>query len=143
MKLLETLTPLDYLSKYCRLSSRRHYHYKKIFDKYRNTQYRFESNHLYAAIRDVQGESFTRTNYDQLIGLLNISNEQHQFAFEAFAGILALCERILCDSEKFRSGLDEHDLAKDTIEKCDFDSLDRKLDGLNVSETMKNLLRTL
>ena len=137
------MTPLDYLSKYCRLSPRRHFHYKRIFDKYRNNQYRFESNHLYTSIRDVHADSFTKTHYEQLCQLLNINNEQHQFAFDTFAGILALCERILCDSEKFRSGLDEHDLAKDTIEKCDFDSLDRKLDGLNVSETMKNLLRTI
>jgi hypothetical protein len=49
----------------------------------------------------------------------------------------------LFDSAKFRSGLDEHDLAKDTIEKCDFDSLDRKFDGLVISETMKRLLKTI
>lgn len=141
--MLEALTPLEYLAKYCRLSARRHHHYKRIFDKYRNNQYRFESNQLRTAIRDVHADVFTATHHDQLARLINIGNEQHQLTFETFAGILALCERILCDSQSFRSGLDEHDLAKDTIEKCDFDSLDRKLDGLNISETMKNLLRAL
>ncbi len=72
-----------------------------------------------------------------------MGKEQHQFNYDTFAGVLALCERILFDSSKFRSGLDEHDLAKDTIEKCDFESLDRKLDGLMVSETMRRLLKTL
>lgn len=143
MRLLETLTPLEYLSKYCRLSSRRHYHFKRIFDKYRNSQYRFESNNLSKSIHDVHADSFTRSHYDYLCELIDLGKEQHQFSFETFAGILALCERILCDSEKFRSGLDEHELAKDMIEKCDFDSLDRKFDGLMISDTMKKLLRAL
>jgi len=56
---------------------------------------------------------------------------------------LALSERILFESSKFRSSFDERDLAKDTIEKCDFDSLDRKLDGLIISEKMKRLLTTI
>jgi hypothetical protein len=142
LKLLENLTPIEYLSKYCRLSSRRNYQFKRIFDKYRNNQYRFESNHLYTSITDVHSESFTRSQYDHLCQLIDIGNEQHQFTFDTFGGILALCERILYDSSRFRSGYDD-DLAKDTIEKCDFDSLDRKLDGLNISETMKKLLKTI
>ena len=140
---METLTPLEYLSKYCRLSSRRTYHFKRIFDKYRNSQYRFESTDLYRSILDVHSDNFTRTHYDQLCQLIDLGNEQHQFAFDTYSGILALCERVLCDSEEYRRGLDEYDLGKDTIEKCDFDSLDRKLDGLNVNDTMKKLLRAL
>lgn len=114
-----------------------------MFDKYRNNQYRFESNNLYQSIIDVHSESFTRSKYDYLCQLIDIGSEQHQFTFDTFAGILALCERILYESSQFRSGLDEHDLAKDTIEKCDFDSLERKLDGLVVNETMNRLLKTL
>ncbi len=102
-----------------------------------------ESNTLYTSIIDVHSESFTHSQYDYLCKLIDIGNEQHQFAFDTFAGILALCERILYESSQFRSGFDEHDLAKDTIEKCDFDSLDRKLDGLIISETMKRLLKTI
>lgn len=143
MKILENLTPLEYLGKYCRLSSRRNYQFKRVFDKYRNNQYRLEVNNLYQAIIDVHSESFTRTQYNYLCELIDIGNEQHQFTFDIFAGILALCERILYDSSQFRSGLDEHDLAKDTIEKCDFDSLERKFDGLVINETMRRLLKAL
>jgi hypothetical protein len=131
---------LEYLSKYCRLSSRRNYHFKRIFDKYRNNQYRFESNNLYTAITEFHTENFTHLQYENLCQLINLGNEQHQFTFDTFAGILALSERILYDSSSFRG---EQDLTKETIEKCDFDSLERKLDGLRISQTMKKLLKTL
>ncbi|CAF3411317.1 unnamed protein product [Rotaria sp. Silwood1] len=143
LKLLETLTPLDYLSKYCRLSSRRNYQFKRVFDKYRNNQYRFESNNLYTSITDIHREKFTRSQYDNLCQLIDIGNEQHQFTFDTFAGILALCERILYDSKAPHTGVDEQELVKDTLEKCDFDCLDRKLDGLSISKTMRKLLKIL
>ena len=143
LKLLENLTPLEYLSQYCRLSSRRNYQFKRMFDKYRNTQYRFESTNLYASISEIHRENFTRLQYDNLCQLINIGNEQHQFTFDTYAGILALCERILCNSKTFLSAQNEHDLAKDALEKCDFDSLDRKLDGLIISEPLRNLLTTI
>jgi hypothetical protein len=92
---------------------------------------------------EIHTENFTRLQYDNLCQLINIGSEQHQFTFDTFAGILALCERILYGSSSFRSGLDEPELAKETIEKCDFDSLERKLDGLRISQTMKKLLQTL
>ncbi len=41
------------------------------------------------------------------------------------------------------SDAEDHELAKDPLEKCDFDSLQRKLHGFTVSETMKKLLKTL
>lgn len=140
---MENLTPLEYLSKYCRLSSRRNYQFKRIFDKYRNNQYRFESTHLYAAILDVHSETFTRAQYEHLCQSIDLGNEQHQFTFDTFAGILALCERILFSTSKFRAALDDNDFAKDTLEQCDFDCLDRKLDGLQISDTMKRLLKTI
>ncbi len=98
---------------------------------------------MYTSIIDVHSENFTRSQYDYLCQLIDIGNEQHQFKYDTFAGVLALCERILYESSQFRSGFEEHDLAKDTIEKCDFDSLERKLDGLIISEKMKRLLKTI
>ncbi|CAF3354707.1 unnamed protein product, partial [Rotaria socialis] len=132
LKLLETLTPLDYLSKYCRLSTRRNYQFKRIFDKYRNNHYRFESSNLFASIGELHRDNFTRSQFECLCQLIDLGTEQHQFAYDTFSGILALCERILCETKRTTTGLDEQDLAKDTLEKCDFDSLDRKLDGLTI-----------
>ncbi|CAF2062958.1 unnamed protein product [Rotaria magnacalcarata] len=143
LKLLETLTPLDYLSKYCRLSTRRNYQFKRIFDKHRNNHYRFESNNLFTSIGELHRDNFTRSQFEYLCQLIDIGTEQHQFTYDTFSGILALCERILCETKRTTTGLDEQDLAKDTLEKCDFDSLDRKLDGLKISATMKKLLTTL
>lgn len=140
---MENLTPLEYLSKYCRLSPRRHHHFRRIFDKYRNNQYRFESSNLYTSITDVHTEAFTRAQFDELCQLIDLGNEQHQFPFDTLAGILALSERMLFNASKFRNVLDDSELAKHPIEQCDFDSLDRKLDGLQIGDTLKRLLKRL
>jgi hypothetical protein len=98
---------------------------------------------LYAAIIDIHTDNFTKSQYDYLCQLVDIQNGPHQFTFNAFAGILAVCERIVYDSVNSVSDAEDHEVAKDPLEKCDFDSLERKLHGITVSETMKKLLKTL
>jgi hypothetical protein len=100
-------------------------------------------SNLYAAIVDIHTDNFTSSQYDYLRQLVDIQNDSHQFTFNAFAGILAVCERIVYDSVNSLSDAEDHELAKDPLEKCDFDSLQRKLHGFTVSETMKKLLKTL
>ncbi|CAF3586234.1 unnamed protein product [Adineta steineri] len=143
LKKLENLNPIEYISKYCRLSLRRNYQFKRIFDKYRNNKYCLDITNLYSAITDIHTENFTRAQYDYLLQLLDIENQQHQFSFETFGGILAVCERIVYDSLNPSSDVEDYELGKDPLEKCDFDSLLRKLDGFAISETMKKLLKTL
>jgi hypothetical protein len=137
LKLLERLTPLDYLTKYCRLSSRRQYQFKRIFDKYRNRYYQFESSYLYLSLLDLHKQNLTYKNFNYLCQLIDLNNQQYQFTFDTYAGILALYERIL------HKDLDDYNLTKNEIEKCDFYSLDRKFDGLIISNTMKQLLNAL
>ncbi|CAF5217097.1 unnamed protein product, partial [Rotaria magnacalcarata] len=66
LKLLENMTPLDYLSKYCRLSSRRQHQFKHVFNRFRNRYYLFESSYLYSSIIAVHKENFTRSQFNQL-----------------------------------------------------------------------------
>jgi hypothetical protein len=134
---------MDYLSKYCRLSSRRKYQFKRIFDKYRNRQYYFESSYLYLSVSDIHKQNLTRPIFDYLCQLIDLENRQYQFTFDTYAGILALCERILFNSSPLYNDHDDYNLSKNTIEKCDFYSLDRKLDGLVISDTLKQLLNAL
>lgn len=143
LKILEGLTPLDYISKYCRLSKHRNYQYKRIFEKYRNGQHRLDFSNLHEAIIDIHTDNFTRSQFEYLCQLVDIQNDKQQFTFTTFAGILAVCERIVYDSIIASSDHEDNDLAKDPLEKCDFDALDRKLDGFTISESMKKLLKTL
>ncbi|UJR13981.1 hypothetical protein I4U23_000984 [Adineta vaga] len=143
LKLLETFTPLDYITKYCRLSSRRQYQFKRLFHKYRNKRHLFEISDLFSSIRDIHQENFTKVKYTNLCQLLDLTNQNYEFTFETYAGILAFCERMLYNSSPYYNNCDDEQLTKDVIEKCDFDSLDRKLDGLNISPIMKRLLHTL
>lgn len=143
MKLLETLTPLEYLSKYCRLSSRRQYQFKRVFHKYRNARHLVESSDLFQSIVDIHHENFTRTNFADLAELIDLGSQPREFTLQTFGGILAFCERRLYNTSPALRNYDGDQLSKDPIEKCDFDSMQRKLDGLSVSETMKRLLDAL
>ncbi|CAF0902353.1 unnamed protein product [Adineta ricciae] len=143
LRILEHLTPLDYLTKYCRLSSRRQYQFKRLFQKYRNRRHLFESSDLFLSMSDIHKESFTRAKYTELCQLLDLKAQEYEFTFETYAGILAFCERMLYNSSLHHRIYDDEQLTKQTIEKCDFDCLDRKLDGLNINEPMKRLLHAL
>ncbi|CAF1144261.1 unnamed protein product [Rotaria sp. Silwood1] len=143
LKILEIITPLDYLTNYCRLSSRRQYQFKRLFNRYRNRDYLFESSYLYLSMISIHKENFTRTQFNYLCELIDLEKQEYEFKFETYAGILALCERIIYYSLKLYDENDNLQLTKHAIEKCDFYGLDRKLDGLAISDTMKQLLRAL
>lgn len=143
LKILEVLTPLDYLTQYCRVSNRRQFQFKRIFNKYRERDHRIEYSNLFPSIVDLHKENFTRANYDELCQLVDIDNEMYRFAFEPFIGILAFSERLLCNLFLMKTDSDHIILSKDPIERCDFDSLARKFDGLMISEKMKRLLNSL
>ena len=143
LRTLENLTPLDYLTKYCRLSSRRQYQFKRLFQKYRNRRHLFESSDLFLSLSDIHKESFTRAKYTELCRLLDLKPQEYEFTYETYAGILAFCERMLYNSSPHHRIYEDEQLTKQTIEICDFDCLDRKLDGLNINEPMKRLLHAL
>ncbi|CAF4560903.1 unnamed protein product, partial [Rotaria sp. Silwood1] len=140
---LQIITPLNYLTNYCRLSSRRQYQFKRLFNRYRNRDYLFESSYLYLSMISIHKENFTRTQFNYLCELIGLEKQEYEFKFETYAGILALCERIIYYSLKLYDENDNLQLTKHAIEKCDFYGLDRKLDGLAISDTMKQLLRAL
>lgn len=139
---MEILTPMNYLSKYCRLSSRRQFQFKRLFDKYKNRKYQFESSNLYLSLMDIHKHHLTRDIFDYLCRLIEL-NKPEEFSFNTYAGILAICERILYRSSILYKDQDDYNLTKDAIEKCDFYSLDRKFDGLMINERMKQLLNAL
>lgn len=125
------------------MSPHRKYQFKRIFDKYRNSKYGFDVSNLYTAITDIHTSTFTTAQYNEMCRLLVIDEHQQPFTFETLAGILAVCERLVYDALNSSSDQEDYTLAKDPLEKCDFDSLDRKLDGFAVSKPMLKLLKTL
>jgi hypothetical protein len=92
---------------------------------------------------DIHKNNFTRSIFDELRRIVNLDDQSYRFTFDMFAGILALGERLLC-----RAFLLNHDnsrlkLSKDPVEQCDFDSLKRKLDGLRISDELRQLLTVI
>jgi len=137
LKLLEHLRPLEYLSKYCWLSSRRQYQFKRVFDKYQNKFYLFDSSNLYLSLKDLHKDNLTLEYFDVLCRSIGLNDEDIQLTFSTYAGIAGLSERILYKHQ------DDEQTARDSVEICDFYSLDRKLDGLEISQAMRQLLNVL
>jgi hypothetical protein len=92
---------------------------------------------------EIHQENLTRAKFEYLCQLMDLDNQPYEFTFNTYAGILALCERVLYNSSPFYKNYDDDHLTKDIIEKCDFYSLDRKFDGLVISDTMRRLLNAL
>lgn len=143
LKLLENLSPLEYLSKHCRLSSRRQYEFKRVFNKYRNKNNQFDSSNLYLSLFDLHKQNLTLNHFNDLCQLIHLNNQSYQLTFNIYAGILALFERILYKRSLLHKDQDDYNLTKDIIEKCDFYSLQRKFHELKINDTLKKLLNEL
>lgn len=137
------MTPLEYLTKYCRVSVRRQIQFKRIFNRYREADHYLEQNFLHSSIKDLHKENFTKSNYENLVDLIDLNGRNYRFGFEQFSSVLALSERLLCNAVLMRNDDDRIQLRKDPIELCDFDGLTRKFDGLRIPEKIKQLLRSL
>jgi len=125
MRLLETMTPREYLSKYCVISSKRMLLYKRVFGKFVSRAQRTELLYedVKAALREVHIHGITEDQMSAIMGLVDtegllerasmaegkenkispegenqdpkIKNVDRNVDFNFFAGIAALTERIL------------------------------------------------
>lgn len=114
-----------------------------MYDLRRHISYNFDLFDLQSAMKSLHKENLTKQNFNDICELIGLKNEKYAFDFNTFAGILALSERILFHSNELYAEYNKYYIPKQILEQCDFDSLQRKLDGLNISENMKQLLYKL
>lgn len=142
MKVLEKLTPLEYVSKYCRINSRRrtlfrHYFMKNDKDKDGNVNHR----ELLKAMQDLYAQSVSVQQVNAILHSLGIEEKCKTITLAMFLAIAAFSERYLFS---FLDGTTEYEGEKRTVlEETDFGALKWKLEGCSVSDKMKNILGVL
>jgi len=142
MKLLEKMTPLQYISTYCRINSRRktlfrHYYTKNDKDKDGNINHR----ELLKAMRDLYAQSITVQQVNEVLNILGIEEKSKTITLGMFLAIAAFSERFLYSFLNGRT--DDYGEKRTVLEETDFGALQWKLDGCNVSENMKKVLSIL
>ncbi|XP_031573515.1 uncharacterized protein LOC116307409 [Actinia tenebrosa] len=142
MKLLEKLTPLEYVSNYCRINSRRktlfrHYFMKNDKDKDGNVNHR----ELLKALRELYAQSISVQQVNEILHSLGIEKMCKNVTLNMFLAIAAFSERYLYS---FLNNTSEYQEEKRTVlEETDFGALRWKLEGCAVSDEMKNILCVL
>jgi len=141
----ETLTPAQYLERYCRVTDRRKILYKRCFDKFKlkSEKHDYLNEKLFEdALIDVHMKSINKSQVAMIVELACLKPTD-QINLQLFTGLAALSERILFDHFVTEDTVDLPQYQKDKIECADFGSLNSKLDGLNVNKDMLKLLHSL
>ncbi|XP_013089064.2 uncharacterized protein LOC106073134 isoform X1 [Biomphalaria glabrata] len=143
MRELENLTPQDYLKKYCVVTPRRKLLYTKTFQDYRDKKgFILGKSSLCSALTCVLINSMDNDQAEQLCDLLEV-DDKTEVDFDLFSGIAALAERILYPYFVTAETWDRTEFQKEMIECADFCALEWKLRGVNVSNQVKKILKSL
>ncbi|XP_064618747.1 uncharacterized protein LOC135482551 isoform X1 [Lineus longissimus] len=143
MRVLETMSPQEYLRQYCIISSRRKTLYAKIFMKHKDGKLGvLTQRDLEKAIKDVLINTISQEMVEKIFNMVGINEEVHVDQ-KLFAGIAAFAERILYSQFVTEDTVDLPDRQKEKIECADFCSLNWKFHGLTIHPEIERLLRCL
>lgn len=142
VKLLEAMTPMEYLTKYCIISTRRKALYKHIFqkvDKDRDNQITFKE--MNRGLREIHVDSISTEQIKKLIEMVE-GNEKSTFSLAQFSAIAAFSERLLLSETQVTEKNNPYS-SKEIIEEADFCGLKSKLSGFPVNPNVRKILEVL
>ncbi|XP_052800182.1 uncharacterized protein LOC128231412 isoform X13 [Mya arenaria] len=142
MKLLEKMTPQEYIKKHCIITSRRQNLYQKIFLKNKDKTHTILIKDIDRSLKDVLVNTITSEQISDILHTLDI-DENTKIDFKLFCGMAAYAERVLYP--KFVTD-DTHDMPeyqREKIECADFGALDWKIHGVKVPPKMLEVLREI
>ncbi|XP_076452918.1 uncharacterized protein LOC143288392 isoform X1 [Babylonia areolata] len=142
MKVLEKITPQDYLKRFCVVTSRRLNLYQKIFNKYKDKANNINKQGLETCLKETLVQQMKDTTFPDLCDLLDITQDT-VIDFKLFSGAAAITERILYPHYTTEDTVEKAEYQRDKIETADFEALDWKLHGVKVGEKMTKLLKTI
>ncbi|XP_066596183.1 uncharacterized protein [Prorops nasuta] len=129
------LTTLDYLSKHVYILEGRKFMFSRAFKLYQDDSRLLPAERVFDALADVMGGSLTeeqRLRFNNLIGEIS-----QALNFRSWCGICAAAERLLVP-------LQPRDLDPPTwLERTDFETLDRRLNSVQVNPLLKKLLEEI
>ncbi|UJR24908.1 hypothetical protein I4U23_006272 [Adineta vaga] len=139
VKDFERLTPKVYLEKFCKINNRRHVLYKRVFDKYKDNEGELPFKFLSDALADAYMGTIDTNYIMEVINLLDLPTNT-KLTLSEFEGIAAFSERYFFNIFTRQENA-EPQLQKDVLEKLDFSSLNWKLIGVNISPSLRQILR--
>ncbi|KAK2163962.1 hypothetical protein LSH36_71g01027 [Paralvinella palmiformis] len=143
MKVLETMKPTEYLSKYCVVTSKRQWLYEKIYLKHKEPKLGGLSlKGLDKALKEALVDTVTSDDVSEIIQLVGLTNSS-KIDQKLFTGMAAMTERMLYPKFLTDDTQNIKDHKKEKIECADFCALDWKLHGVQVNPPMKKLLESL
>ncbi|XP_025831846.1 uncharacterized protein LOC108732558 [Agrilus planipennis] len=142
----ETLTPLEYLRDNVVISSARKLLYKCVFNKHRpeddigqkSTRRVILGKDLPRALNETMSKKLSDIQEKKLKELLEWKDDE-EYDFQTFCGVSALCERLLAPELAVNFPSREEDPCHE-LEKVDFESLSRRLDGMNAKSNLVKIL---
>ncbi|XP_019848760.1 PREDICTED: uncharacterized protein LOC109580236 isoform X2 [Amphimedon queenslandica] len=136
LKILEKMTPSEYLSRFCIIHPRHKAHFMKTFNKLNRLPAGINKNKetLVDGIIDVHFNFINRDQVEKILEIADISQEQ-LIDFQLFGALCVLTERY------YKSILTYH--YKEIIEIVDFEALDWRLRDCAISKELNELFKQL
>lgn len=142
VKILESMTAMDYLTRFCIISTRRKALYKTTFlkvDKDRDGKITYKE--MEKGLRDIHVDSISKEQINKIAEMVEASSST-QLTLKQFSAVAAFSERLLYSdfaNEESSNGSN----TKEIIEEADFCGLKWKLDGFKVDPKLKKILQSL
>ncbi|XP_038059750.1 proteoglycan 4-like isoform X2 [Patiria miniata] len=142
--LLETMSPTEYLQKYCIISKRRQAMYRRAFSKAdRNNSMKINRKEFNSAVVEALVDTVNTIQIQDVLELIEADDFTH-FGPKLFCAICALLERLHYRDYVTEDTIDQENLvAKERVEDADFLALDWKFEGCVINSSLKRLLYML
>ncbi|XP_069701857.1 uncharacterized protein [Periplaneta americana] len=146
-RLLNTLTPMEYMKSYISISSARLQLYNIVFNRHREeldedeTKRLILGKHAMVALGEVMGCPLTTEQFKYIQDLIGWKDSD-QLDFRTWGGLCALCERILAPQLIFSLPSRQEDPCHE-VEHADFETLPRKLHGLEPDPRLATILHAI
>lgn len=142
VKLLEAMTPMEYLTKFCIISTRRKALYKHIFQKVdKDRDNVITVKEMDRGLREIHVDCITTDQVNKLIEMVD-GNEKSTFNLVQFSAIAAFSERLLFSEIQITEKNSVYS-SKEVIEEADFCGLKSKLSGFTVNPSVRKILEVL
>ncbi|XP_077995472.1 uncharacterized protein LOC144448958 [Glandiceps talaboti] len=144
VRVLERMTPVEYLTRYCIISTRRLAFYRRHFNRVdRDNDLKINRKEVETGMKAVHVDSISVEQIDKMVEMLEIDEQTYKFNFKIFAALCALSERLLYPKFVTEDTVHLAEHQKEKVEDADFEALDWKLDGCQVNPPVKRILYML
>nr|CAD7403668.1 unnamed protein product [Timema cristinae] len=141
---LKTMTPMQYIRMHVSISSGRRLLYNRVFNRYKEDldddemERRMLGQNVAEALGEVMGCTLSEHQAEYFRELLGWTDSD-LLDFRSWAGVCALCERLLGPQFTFQVAPRAQDPCYE-VEKADFETLPRRLEKLTIDHRLKTIL---